>query len=55
MDDFSLILRLHAEHLRRHFAFMLRHLSVLEAKISLRGGFYEFDPPHFEGFWDSIE
>ena len=30
-----------------HFALMLGHLSVLEAKISLRGRFSKFDPRHF--------
>ena len=34
-----------------HFALMLGHMGVLEAKMSQSGRFSGFQPPHFEGFW----
>ena len=37
-----------------HFALMLGHLGVLEAKMSKSGRFPRFDPTHFGGFWEPI-
>ena len=37
-----------------HFAFMLWHLGVSEAKMSKSGRFSRFDSSHCGGFWDPI-